>query len=68
VRRLLIQAPKAAASGTASGRGIRRVVSQQRKIELMKRGGIDPISMDRRPLSQILDDHIPYERWEQEKK
>jgi len=33
----------------------------------MKRGGIDPISMDRRPLSQVLNDEIPYHKWECEK-
>jgi hypothetical protein len=34
-----------------------------RQVEMLRRGGIDPIRLDRRSLSEILNDHIPYERW-----
>jgi hypothetical protein len=33
----------------------------------MKRGGIDPIQLDRRPLHQIMNDYLPYGRWAMEK-
>lgn len=37
-----------------------------RKAEIMKRGGIDPIRVDKRPLHEILDDFIPEGRWNME--
>jgi hypothetical protein len=33
---------------------------------MLKRGGIDPIRIDRRALSEILNDEIPYARWAKE--
>lgn len=36
--------------------------------EILKRGGIDPVRADRRPLSEILEDEIPYARWAAEKR
>ncbi len=33
----------------------------------MRRSGFDPIRLDKRPLAEILDDEIPYEKWEKEK-
>jgi hypothetical protein len=44
------------------------VPSQLRKTELLRRGGIDPLRGDRRPLSQILNDEIPEKRWSDEAK
>ncbi len=32
----------------------------------MRRGGIDPIRADRRPIEQIMNDFIPYGRWAME--
>jgi hypothetical protein len=32
----------------------------------MRRGGIDPMRLDRRPLSEIMNDSIPYGRWAME--
>jgi len=39
----------------------------ERQAEALRRGGIDPIRVDRRPLSEILNDEIPYQRWTDEK-
>lgn len=36
--------------------------------ELLKRTGFDPMRFDRRPLSEALNDEIPYARWEAEAK
>lgn len=33
----------------------------------MKRAGFDPMRLDPRPLCEIMDDFIPYERWEDER-
>jgi len=33
---------------------------------MLKRAGIDPIRVDPRPLSEIMNDEIPYERWDEE--
>lgn len=35
--------------------------------ELIKRGHLDPLSVDKRALREILNDEIPYERWATEK-
>jgi len=32
----------------------------------MERGGLDPILLDRRPLHQILNDEIPYAKWDRQ--
>lgn len=40
----------------------------QKQINLLKRAGKDPVFYDPRPLNEIMDDEIPYDRWEQEKK
>lgn len=42
------------------------VTTTDRKAELLRRAGIDPIRVDTRPLSIIMDDEIPYQRWERE--
>jgi len=34
---------------------------------LIQRAGKDPIILDTRPLSVIMNDCIPYDRWEKEK-
>lgn len=39
-----------------------------RKHEIMRRAGRDPVWADRRPLSEIMNDEIPYERWENERR
>jgi hypothetical protein len=39
-----------------------------RQAELIRRGGIDPIRVDTRPFGEIIDDEIPYARWERERK
>jgi hypothetical protein len=36
--------------------------------EAIKRFGLDPLRFDRRPMYEILDDEIPYERWAREAK
>jgi len=37
-----------------------------RKAGILKRGVIDPIRADTRPLCEIMDDYIPYGRWAME--
>lgn len=32
----------------------------------MRRGGIDPVRVDRRPLGVIMGDEIPEQRWQRE--
>lgn len=39
----------------------------ERRAEIMRRGGIDPIRVDRRPLSVIMGDEIPLRRWQHER-
>jgi len=34
---------------------------------MIKRSGKDPILFDKRPLSEIMGDEIPYQRWQDEK-
>ena len=34
-----------------------------RSKELLRRAGIDPLRADSRPLAEIMQDHIPYGRW-----
>lgn len=36
--------------------------------EMIKHTGLDPLRFDRRPLSEVMNDEIPYERWEREAK
>jgi hypothetical protein len=36
--------------------------------EMIKRTGFDPLRFDRRPLTEIMDDEIPYRRWADEAK
>ena len=42
--------------------------TNERREELIKRSGIDPIQMDKRPLGEILNDEIPYQKWDEEMK
>lgn len=37
-----------------------------RELALLRRAGKDPIAFDPRPLAEIMNDCIPYERWERE--
>lgn len=37
-----------------------------RRNEMLRRAGIDPAQIDARPLSVIMDDEIPFTRWERE--
>ena len=37
-----------------------------RREEALKRAGIDPITVDKRPLSEIMNDEIPYLKWAKE--
>jgi hypothetical protein len=37
-----------------------------RKDEILRRAGIDPVRVDKRPLSEVLDDYIPYAKWERQ--
>jgi len=34
---------------------------------MIKRSGKDPLLFDKRPLSEIMDDYIPEDRWQREK-
>jgi hypothetical protein len=36
----------------------------ERQLEILRRGGRDHYSMDRRPLREAMNDEIPYARWE----
>ncbi len=35
-----------------------------RQLELLRRAGRDQYAIDKRPLCEILNDEIPYARWE----
>jgi hypothetical protein len=35
----------------------------ERQQEVLKRGGIDPVRLDRRALGAIMNDEIPEARW-----
>lgn len=37
-----------------------------RRDEMLRRARIDPVRVDTRPLSAIMDDFIPYEKWEKQ--
>ena len=37
-----------------------------RQAAMLKRGGIDPIRLDRRALSLIMGDAVPYEKFERQ--
>lgn len=37
-----------------------------RRTELLKRGGIDPIRADTRPFHVIIGDEVPYEKFEKQ--
>lgn len=37
-----------------------------KKDNVLRRAGIDPVAVDPRSLSEIMDDSIPYERWNRE--
>jgi hypothetical protein len=69
VRKPLTPAPKVAVSGTVSGHGTSgpKRTDPERRNELLRRVGIDLIRVDRRSLAEILNDEIPYEKWENEK-
>jgi len=32
---------------------------------MIKRSGKDPLLFDKRTLSEIMDDHVPYEKWKE---
>lgn len=51
-------------SGLQGTAGLHR---QMRTEELLKRAARDPVEVDKRPLHVIMNDHVPYERWEREK-
>lgn len=34
-----------------------------RRAEMLRRGGIDPIRLDKRPIGLIMGDAIPYANW-----
>jgi len=34
---------------------------------MIKRSGKDPLLFDKRPLSEIMNDEIPWQKWEDEK-
>lgn len=55
---------RAAASATNSTGDAARLRIERRKAQMMKRGGIDPMRADRRPLNIVMNDEIPYERFE----
>lgn len=38
-----------------------------RRAELLRRAGRDPVRYDKRPLHAILDDEVPYQRWIRER-
>ena len=37
-----------------------------RRNEMFKRAGVDPVQVDPRPLNVIMNDEIPFARWERE--
>lgn len=37
-----------------------------RHAEMLRRGGIDPIRLDKRPIGVIMGDEIPYEKFERQ--
>ena len=41
-------------------------MTSDRRAALIKRAGVDPVRVDPRPLSEILQDEIPYLRWSKE--
>lgn len=38
------------------------------RAKYMERGGVDPLHFDKRPLTEFLNDEIPYTRWKRELK
>ena len=34
---------------------------------LLKRAGVDPVTVDKRSLGEIMNDSIPYEKWENDR-
>lgn len=55
----------ASVSASKGGGSHRRMMTAE---EAIKRFGLDPLRFDRRPMYEILDDEIPYERWAREAK
>ena len=56
---------------TAYGRGLRKGAKPREMMtmsEMIKYTGFDPLRFDCRPLNEVLNDEIPYQRWEQEAK
>ena len=41
-------------------------MTTDRRAEMLKRGGIDPIRLDHRPLSVIMGDAVPYDKFERQ--
>jgi len=60
---------RAAASGTRSrpAKGQLSPTTTERRAELLRRSGADPLRFDKRPLKAIMKDEIPYARWERER-
>ena len=42
------------------------MMMNERQAEILKRSGRDALTLDKRPLNEILDDKIPYERWDRQ--
>ena len=45
-----------------------QILKTTRRQELARRAGKDPIVLDTRSSEEILNDRIPYDRWERERK
>ena len=43
-------------------------MTTDRRAELLRRAGKDPIVLDRRPLSVIMGDSFPYDKWEKQQR
>lgn len=41
-------------------------MTNERRAEMLRRGGIDPIRLDKRPLAVIMGDCIPEAKWERQ--
>lgn len=42
------------------------MTTEQRRAELVRRGGLDPVMLDTRPLHQIMNDEIPYAKFDRQ--
>lgn len=48
-------------------RPLKVLMMTERTSDLLRRAGIHPIALDKRPLSEVFNDEIPYRRWAREK-